>query len=119
MVETDSPNEVVPNTKRKSITAMAVGVDDLGESIQGSTIINETTVNSKADDPMHTLKHEVGHFLMLGSESQPITPNQHNDAGGVFKYAVKNINGDIIEPTQGVSKKNVREILKNVPIKKH
>jgi hypothetical protein len=117
-VETASESKTVEGANRYSITGMVLGKEDLPDGVQGRTSINSVTVDPKAHDPMHTIEHETGHFLLLGSKDQPVTASEHNAAGGVFKYGVRTPSGTVVEPTQGVTKDNVRKILKNVPVKK-
>lgn len=118
IVETGTPDENIEGLNKRSITAMAIGKGKLPNGVQGLTNVNNVTISDAAIDPLHTITHETGHFLLLGSENQPQTREEHDNAGGIFKYGVRDQNGGIIEATQGVSKSNIRQILQNVPDKK-
>lgn len=118
IVETGTVNKDIPSQNKRSITAMAIGKGDLPAGTQGQTSINATTISNNVIDQNHTVTHEVGHFLMLGSPDQPVSDIEHNKSGGIFKYGVNDPIGNVIESTLGVSKSNVIKILENVPLKK-
>jgi len=119
LVKTAVTFETLEGTMTKSsITGMVLGKEALPAGDQGKTNVNLSVINPEADDMMHTTVHEVGHFLLLGSNEQPASFPEHQEAGGIFKYATKDLSGNVVGETHGVSRNNVRAILKNVPEKK-
>lgn len=102
-----------------AITSMAIVLDGtMSSAEQGSTNVNATRVNPNAEDVRHTEAHEVGHFMLQGSNRNPNTPSKHDSMGGILKYKIKDQNGTTIQSTENVNKSNVKRIIENIPVKK-
>ena len=83
---------------------------------QGITLGNLVTMSNKATDPSHTLAHETGHiFLNYDWLNNPIKPDDHERAGGIFKYKVVSEKGNTLSPIENVNQGNVNSILKSLP----
>jgi len=102
-----------------AVTSMAIVQDvTMSAGQQGSTNVNGTRISSKAEDIRHTETHEIGHFMLQGSNKNPDTHSSHDSMGGIFKYKIIDENGNTIQPTQNVNKNNVKDIIQNIPIRK-
>ncbi|TAH22784.1 MAG: hypothetical protein EAZ08_00695 [Cytophagales bacterium] len=128
LVETASPNlnggtKPIINSEtgkvimRNSITGVAIGILPTIPG-EGETILNRVGISPNATDAAHTQRHELGHFLLLGSPKNPVTEEEHLEMGGVFKYKVVDPNGKVISPTEKVSQQNVKDFLNHIPLKK-
>ncbi|MEP7269437.1 MAG: RHS repeat-associated core domain-containing protein, partial [Saprospiraceae bacterium] len=103
---------------KASITGVVIGKGELKDRNQGGTIENKVTIRNDVYDLKHTVTHEVGHFMLLGSANQPQSKLQHENAGGIFYPGSREPDGTVVTPTQNVSKDNVIKFLENVPYKK-
>ena len=102
-----------------AVTSMAIAQDGtMKPGHQGSTNVNGTRISSKAEDIRHTETHEIGHFMLQGSNKNPDTHSSHDSMGGIFKYKIIDENGNTIQSTQNVNKSNVKDIIQNIPIRK-
>jgi hypothetical protein len=81
--------------------------------VQGETIGNGCAISSNSYDPTHTEAHEICHQF-CGS-SFPITPDEHNSGGGIFRYGTYDPNTRTVSGTEPLNQDNVDLILENVP----
>lgn len=106
---------------KKSITGVAIAINEVpagSTTEQGNTVTNRVKVNSTASNKRHTESHEIGHFFLLGSKKQPTTAREHNSQGGIFTYKEVDEEGNIVQDVQGMTKKNIKTFLENIPTKK-
>jgi RHS repeat-associated protein len=103
---------------KTSITGAAIALDGNVTKEQGSTTLNGISINPNAENMRHTEAHEVGHFFLIGSPSQPGTHKEHDNLGGIFKYKQVDGDGNTVSPVESVSKSNIQTILGNIPQKK-
>jgi RHS repeat-associated protein len=117
-----SLNEKGDPLQVKAVTGYVLGKDasipTSNPKLQGTTNVNGTRINPKADDIRHTEAHEIGHFMLNGNTVNPSTAQEHSSVGGIFQYRVVDEAGNTTQSTQNVNRSNVREIIRTMPIRK-
>ena len=85
-------------------------------------IVSSYQISKNATDQLHTIIHEVAHFLLSGSPDNPDGVEEHNKVGGIFQYAERRIEPDgtttILQGTADLSQENIEMIVNDVPLEK-
>ena len=101
---------------RKSVKGVAMGkrpAPTKGEL--GETSANRIAISMDIFDTRHTESHEMGHFFLLGSSTNPNTHIEHQRAGGIFTYKEVDEDGNVVTPIEKVNISNVEDFLRNIP----
>ena len=104
---------------KNGITMAAKGFviekSNLDGNTQGSTRQNHVKISKTANNSSHTEAHETGHIFLNYSNSPIITVSEHENAGGIFKYAEVDNMGNTLSPTEDLNQDNVNIFLKTLP----
>ena len=125
-VSVDSYGNPLKHTNGEEVLkASIVGVvlyinNELPDNLGGKTDRNISGINPNSHNIRHSEAHEIGHFLLWDSPENPISDEAHDKDDGVFyNYTVNGNTNEYITRPKGVSKNNIRSILRNAPRIEH